>query len=244
MDKKYIEYLRKIKLETNLDISQPSFEDSKKLLFFHHEQLRKLSIKHKEETDRFCWEGNIYTFDGITTYDKLNITDSISKMENIYNTAQKTKGNVLEIGFNCGNSSLIFLMANPNIKIYALDICFHSYVKPCVEYLNSIFGNRIVLIEGNSAETIKELTPNIFCDIGLYHIDGCHNKKAVQTDMKNCYNFAQTNSYIILDDTNLPQIQEEYDLYLSEGKIINIPIIKNKNSKFSHKIGVYLKSTI
>lgn len=239
MEEKWKQHVRKVKSENKTELSEPSFSVIKPLLFFYHEQLRLLSIKHKEETDIYAFEGNIYTYNGVDTYESIGVTDNLIKMENLYNMAQKISGNILEIGFNCGNSTLIFLLANPNVKIYALDICVHSYVKPCVEYLNSIFNNRIILTPGSSIDTFPTLDEKLRDDITLYHIDGSHVKDTVQKDMKNCYDFALDGTILILDDTNEPQILSEYENYLKDSKLHDVPI--TTKGRFLHRIGVYRK---
>jgi predicted O-methyltransferase YrrM len=213
-----------------------NFKDSYALLMYHHEQLKNLSIKHKSDSDVNGLEGNIYTYNGVTTAPFM-----ISKMINIFDIAREEKKNILEIGFNAGNSALVFLMANPYIHLYAVDICIHSYIKPCVDYLNKHFNNRVTLYEGDSLSvvpTLKKLSKSI----GIYHIDGWHAKKGITGDMKNCFELSENSSYVIVDDCNIPCIQEEYEKYMADGKIVDrVDKIISTVQNFPHRIAQYKK---
>ena len=159
-----------------------NYEDYTEFMNIHHNVLSNIA-KNNTELDKDNYlEGNVYTYDGQNSVDFMHI-----KMKNIFNIAQLCDKAVLEIGFNAGNSALLFLTANPNIKFYAVDIMLHSYVKLCVEYLNSIFNNRIILLEGSSLDVLPKLDRNIGNEISLYHIDGWHVLEGIQADLKNCY---------------------------------------------------------
>lgn len=209
------------------------FNDVVNLMMFHHEQLKKIGFEHSPDGI----EGNIYTYDGVTTGDFMK-----SKMINVYNLAQECKGDVLEIGFNAGNSALIFLMANPTLKFHAVDLMRHLYVKPCVEYLNRNFNNRVILHEGDSLKVVPGLDKSLKDNIDIYHIDGWHAEEGIKADMKNCYELAKDGAFVIVDDCNNKCIQDEYDKYISEkktkdrsDKIISQPL------QWEHRIAQYTK---
>lgn len=229
-------YINYVKNQTDTKIEKPAFKHIVCLLMFYQEQLRKLSIKHIQTTDKYAFEGSVYSINGITPTSKM-----IGKMKNIFELAQKFEGDVLEIGFNSGNSAVIFLLANPYSTIYAFDICYHSYVKPCVKYLNKMFNNRIVLIEGNSLETIPQADKKLSFGIDIYHIDGCHNENVMIKDMENCYKLAKDGAYLILDDTDQEPISRCYKTYIKDRKIEDY---ENKEllGKYKHEIGRYNKN--
>lgn len=139
-----------------------SFDEVKDKLFQHHEKLKEISHQNFKG-DIHGLEGNIYTYNG-----ENHLPFMVNKMRHIYELAKECNGDILEIGFNAGNSSLIFLMANPTCKIYAFDICIHSYVKPCVDYLNRHFGNRVILKLKETAWKLCQNFPNDFLQISKY----------------------------------------------------------------------------
>lgn len=232
MDPYYKNLINRIKQERPYNIELPTFDTLKPLIYFYHKQLLNIAVANISTNDKYAFEGGMASVNGIV--DSCNEMEN--KMKNIFYLAQKCDKNVLEIGFNSGNSAVIFLLANPHIHIYAYDVCYHSYVKPCVEYLNSIFNNRITLIEGDSCETLKNIQCSKPEDIQIYHIDGGHDAHIVESDMRNVYNFAETGSYIILDDTDDMTISSEYLKYTSSNKIKNIQL-KYDCIRYKHVIG-------
>ena len=192
------------------------YEDYKDFMITHHNVLTKIAQNNKQLDKNNYLEGNCYAYDGEKAPEFMNV-----KMKNIFNIAQLCDKAVLEIGFNAGNSALIFLTANPNITFYAVDIMSHSYVKPCIQYLNSIFNNRIILLEGSSLDVLPKIDRKLGDDISLYHIDGWHVLEGIQADLKNCYELSKNGAFIIADDTNTECIKNEYDLYVKTNKIKN-----------------------
>ena len=195
-----------------------TFENSESLMMYLHNKLKEISIKNIGASDPHGLEGNIYTYNGTDTSDFMK-----AKMKNLFYLAKECKNDVLEIGFNAGNSTLIFLMANPNIKVHAIDIGIHSYLQPCVDFLNDLFNNRIILYKGDSLKIVSELDKRLSKTIGIYHIDGWHALEGIQADMKNCYDLAENGSYLIVDDVNITDIFQEASKYQKENKIIIRP---------------------
>jgi FkbM family methyltransferase len=201
-------------------------------MMHHHQQLTKIAKKHGE------FEGNIFTFDGQRTGDFMH-----AKMRNVFNIAQLCDDTVLEIGFNVGNSAMIFLTANPDIKFYAVDVMIHrAAVLESVAYLNKHFNNRVTLFEGDSLKVIPSLDRAFRDTISLYHIDGWHAKEGIQADLKNCYELSKDGAYVICDDTNNKCIQEEYDTYVVADKIKHRPdLVQVKPPHWPHEIGQFVK---
>lgn len=211
------------------------FEKIESSLMHLHECLKKISIENKRENDGL--EGNIYTYDGMNTQEFMK-----AKMINLFYLAKECKNDILEIGFNAGNSSLIFLLANPNVKIHAIDLCLHCYVQPCVDFLNLMFNNRVILYKGDSLEIVPGLDRSLSDTISLYHIDGWHALEGIQADMKNCYNLAKNGSFLVVDDTHIVDILNEAKKYEADNKIMLLheKIIKTPEF-FPHLIYSYNK---
>lgn len=214
------------------------FENIETLLMYMHECLKDISIKNIGETDQHGLEGNIYTYNGKDTGNFMK-----SKMKNLFYLAKECKNDILEIGFNAGNSVLIFLLANPFIKVHAVDIGIHSYLQPCVDYLNENFNNRVILHKGDSLKVIPELHRSLGKTIDMYHIDGWHALEGIQADMKNCYDLAENGAYLVVDDINIDDIFKEVKKYEKENKITLLPEkIKEVPLHWPHLIYSYNKT--
>jgi hypothetical protein len=158
-------------------------------------------------------EGNLFMLHEHTEYN-----DSfLPKQQNLVtlNMKQNVK-RVLEIGFNSGFSALLMLNSNPNTHITCLDICSHSYTMPCYNAIKKHYGDRIELIQGNSALLLSELDAKY----DLIHIDGAHDDCISICDMANSYRLAKNGSVIIMDDYDFDHLRTIWD------KITNIYDLK------------------
>jgi hypothetical protein len=206
-----------------------TYEDIQSIYELHANKLVDI-VKHTNEPI----EGNVFTHH--KNYDIY--LPGLKRRKNLF-TISKDKDVILEIGFNAGHSCLVFLLANPNAIIYAFDICEHSYVKLCLEYLQNIFGkDRLTLIEGDSTKTI--FTPLDKHPV-LYHIDGCHLPDIAKLDLENCYNLAQVGDVIILDDTNIYYLQGLWNEYIESNKLDRLyhkDFIYFEYMECRHEIGI------
>jgi predicted O-methyltransferase YrrM len=112
----------------------------------------------------------------------------------------KNANNVLEVGVHAGHSLLIMLLANPNLKIIAVDPCFHDHTKECVSYLNIHFNGAINLMVGRS----KDVLPKLSMSFDLIHIDGDHSYKEVVKDLRLAHRLSGPESIFIFDDYKSP----------------------------------------
>jgi hypothetical protein len=138
----------------------------------------------------------------------------INKQLNLYELS-KSADNILEIGFNLGNSALIYLLSNPNSKIVCFDICVHKYVKLCFNYLDKLFPDRMILIEGDSTVTIPNFYEKKYDNFfDLVHIDGGHLKDVPHKDFMNTYPMAK--KLIIFDDDWVQHINNLIKEYINK----------------------------
>ena len=168
------------------------------------------------------------------TYNVL--PDLLPKQRNLYSVAQSSGDKILEIGFNAGHSALIFLLANPNSFIYCFDICEHKYTRPCFQYLYENFGQRLILIEGNSNNTIPKFTnENEDTLFDLLHIDGSHDLKTANIDFFTSLRIAKHKSIIIWDDVEIPVLTNLWNGYIKDKHIIPLNLLPTP--RYAHAFG-------
>ena len=120
---------------------------------------------------------------------------------------------ILEIGFNAGHSSELFLSANPDATVVSFDIGVHSYVQTGKEYIDKTFPGRHTLILGNSLDTVPDYEAKNPEPFDLIFIDGGHDYKTAHGDLINCHLLAHEDTIVVMDDTmNTPSMQRDYNI--------------------------------
>jgi hypothetical protein len=183
-------------------------------------------------------EGNCFYMHGtLTRSDEL-----IPKQQNLSLVA-KHGTNILEIGFNAGHSALLFLMSNPKCNITVFDIAHHPYTKPCYEYLDSCFPNRLKAHWGNSRDTLPRFIADNNGEVlmDLIHVDGSHQEDDVIHDVNACRLLRHANTWVIFDDYDF--LYQTYlklkDVVLEEG-----PLILQETPMYKHVLCTYVKPSI
>jgi len=109
----------------------------------------------------------------------------------------KDAKSILEIGFNAGHSSNLFLK-NSNSTVVSFDINDHNYTKYAKIYIDHIYPGRHTIILGDSTKTIPAFIDSKF---DVIFIDGGHEYSVAKQDLENCKRFAHSNTIVIMDDT-------------------------------------------
>jgi predicted O-methyltransferase YrrM len=122
-----------------------------------------------------------------------------AKQELLFETAKKAT-NVFEIGVHGAHSIFIMLLANPNLKITCVDICFWEHVEKCVQYLNDHFGNKITLIKGDSMRVLAGIEGTF----DFIHVDGSHDYSYVKNDIEHAHRLSTKDTVFIFDDYESP----------------------------------------
>ena len=128
--------------------------------------------------------------------------------------------NILEIGFNSGFSALLMLTANPNLKLTYVDICEHKYTLPCYDYLRSIFGNRIDLVQGDSTKVLR-MAIEAYKDVTGYIIDGGHGLNVAETDLRNVIEYSNPGAVLCFDDSDFTELRMLLNMYMMSGHLVN-----------------------
>ena len=139
-------------------------------------------------------EGNSFFRDGASQI----CPDFSTKRLNLLHYG-KTAKNILEIGFNAGHSTLVFLLANPRSKIQCFDLGEHKYAHLCYDYLDKCFPGRLSIVWGDSRQTVSSFKGEEHAH-DLIHIDGGHATDVFNEDLDNCRRFANAESVVVVDD--------------------------------------------
>jgi hypothetical protein len=124
----------------------------------------------------------------------------------------------MEIGFNAGHSTLLFLISNPCSKIQLFDLGEHSYSRPCFDLLNREFPNRLNIVWGDSTQTLKQFATCVKYD--FIHIDGGHSLNVAESDFYACKRFADEDTTVIIDDYNIADTHFLCDGYERCGEVV------------------------
>jgi hypothetical protein len=106
---------------------------------------------------------------------------------------------IMEIGFNAGHSTLLYLISNPISKIQLFDLGKHNYSRLCFEYLDKEFPNRLSIVWGDSVKTLSRYRPKTNFD--LIHIDGGNFRFIAESDIRNCERISSNDTLLIFDDS-------------------------------------------
>ena len=106
-----------------------------------------------------------------------------------------------ETGFNAGHSTLIWLLANPSVKVYSFDLNRHPCTEPMAEYLKKRFPRRFTITYGNSTETLplfRRRNPDVKCDLSI--ADGGHTVPVASSDLENFYRMSTKLNIVFYDN--------------------------------------------
>jgi hypothetical protein len=209
------DFLRK-RFEILREFENPDYEPCFDSYRFHLENLISIVKSTGEEL-----EGNVFFTHGCQSLTPNDLFAGYRKKRQNLSFFALSKSRMVEVGFNAGFSSLLMLESNPNLKIVSIDACYHRYVKPCYDYIKKIYGERILLLQGDSREILPmylSSDPNF----DGYHIDGSHSESIAETDLVNVIHYGKKGSVICMDDTDMPQIRNMITLYLLDGCISHI----------------------
>lgn len=108
---------------------------------------------------------------------------------------------VLEIGFNAGHSSYVFLEARPDVQVVSFDLGEHAYVSAAKDFIDKKFPGRHQLVLGDSTVTVpqyRQTYPEALFDLAF--VDGGHDYEVAIADLRNCQQLVARNGLVVMDD--------------------------------------------
>ncbi len=181
-------------------------------------------------------EGNsFYVHCSLNIYPKL-----YTKQLNLFWCGKQATTKICEIGFNAGHSTMLMLLGREKtpLDFTVFDIGHHPYTRPCLDYIKTQFPHvNFEYIEGNSIETMPRWIEANQSQLGLYdvvHVDGGHSQECIFNDMKNADALAKKGGIVIIDDTNVPYINNYVDVYISSGRYRGMDILQTTG--YPHRI--------
>lgn len=175
------------------------FSEDSKILFQWNRYIQDKLLPHIGEEQL---EGNIWS----KNFTKVPDISLLPKQKNILWLAKQVKGTkIMEVGFNAGFSALLCLLSNPTLHILGLDLGEHTYADKCREILQNDFPSRVTLVFGDSRKTLPSLLPTTF---DMIHIDGGHSEEVAKSDVEIAIQLLKPDSYFLIDDTNLGDVQK------------------------------------
>lgn len=132
----------------------------------------------------------------------INISDKLNEKCNDYNDI-----NILEIGFYCGHSAILFLSStNSSIKVTSIEYNKDaSFIKKGKDFIDKQFPNRHTMMYGDSFDIIKDLTKQ-GKKFDVILIDGSNEFEPRYNEIISSYNILKEDGILMMDDT----IKQEY----------------------------------
>lgn len=165
-------------------------------------------------------EGNLYYYHQEANPSRTSVYDYFYNKRVNFAAACRAATRMLEIGMNAGHSALLAL-AN-GVEYHGVDICQHAYTRPAAEFLKRQFGDRFHFYAGNSLEVLPDMrTQYPWLTFDLLHIDGHHGVDFCRKDTDNAKALSLRGAWIMIDDTDMPEIRAYVDEEFSARRIIN-----------------------
>ena len=130
------------------------------------------------------------------------------------------------------------LSTQPLLQFTIFDLGDHSYILPCLQYIQSQFSQvDFEFIKGDSTITIPQWMIENNDKLGTYdliHIDGGHSEHCIKNDFLNVDLMIKVGGVVIIDDSDMPDIKKYIEKYLSSGNYVELDVLKTID--YTHRI--------
>lgn len=129
---------------------------------------------------------------------------------------------IVEIGFNAGHSALLALSANDKLIYRGIDANYHSYTKPCYDYLKQCYGDRIS-VELDISEKVMPEILNLYPELTNvkvgWIIDGNHDVEEACKDIINVLEASKPGDIIMFDDASIVWLRGLITAFVVSGEV-------------------------
>ena len=115
--------------------------------------------------------------------------------------ANKSSLQVCEIGFNAGQSAVLFLESGRETRVLSFDLGDYPWNKKQASTVKAAYGERFDIIFGNSLETVQNFVAknkDFKCDVAF--IDGAKTRQIRNQDLKNIRRLSTVGDTLLLFD--------------------------------------------
>jgi len=184
-----------------------------------YQQIRPTIETNLKAIENIIGDGD--SLEGNCFYYHLTLTrfpSLYNKQVNLLWAGTQAKKRIFEVGFNAGHSSMLLLygaMSNSpeNLEITIADDGSHSYTRPCLTYLQSLFPTVLFrYIEGDSRINLPLFLSregvNHLSSYDVVHVDGGHADSCIYNDLCVAIALLKTGGILLIDDTNQENIRD------------------------------------
>jgi len=163
-------------------------------------------------------EGSSYTYHNTYVLAPELVTKRINLMY-IASLVPKN-GKIMEIGVNAAHSLMLFFLgSDPSVTYDLFDLLEHDYVVNCLKFLTEKFPDRkFNLYNGDSRTVLPKLLVAGYKELyDCIHLDGGHELSCVVSDFLCSLVLLKKGGYLIVDDTNNPEIRGKMSMFVEAG---------------------------
>lgn len=117
-----------------------------------------------------------------------------------------------EVGVRFGRTLFHLLDKNPNLKMYAIDKDVSQFYN---DKIKKKYGDRLVVIEGNSWDSVKEISE----DLDFVFIDAGHGYKSVCKDIQAYRDKVKSSGWVLGHDIDFPAVNRAVEELIQTYKI-------------------------
>lgn len=136
-------------------------------------------------------------------YPQIHHPDRSAKIS-AWQTINQQVAHTIELGFNAGHSTVLAMSANTNLWYTSIDVCIHSYTRPCARVVAELYGSRFQFLAGGSALHLPRLSPT--GRRTLFAIDAGHRARDLELDLYNTLRLLRSGDSVWIDDTDRPEL--------------------------------------
>ena len=166
----------------------------------------------------------------------INFEQHCASKRRRFTQAVNDKSTMFEIGINGGHSSLLALMSEPKLAVYANDLAkpfdrYHPEIYTLVAC--EVFPDRFNYVIGDCLQEVPKFVQyNAHIKFDIIHIDGA--KETYTSDIGNLTPSLLNNAIVIVDDYNIRRVKSQVDALLTDSAFRRLEAFPDHNAKYTN----------